>query len=166
MGMEINVRLGTIIVMSINFIVMLAVLIRLLYRPIQGILEQRRQKIITELNNAKQAQEDAERLRHQAQIVLEEAHVEAYETVEKAKNEAERLREELITEARNEVDHLRQRVQAEIARSKQIARDQLRDEAVNLALQAVTKILGSHMSPELNEELIKGVLKDLEKEAQ
>ncbi|HEY8464693.1 MAG TPA: F0F1 ATP synthase subunit B [Bacillota bacterium] len=163
--MGIEIRFGTLLVMVINFIILLVILIRLLYRPVQGILEQRRQKIISELEQAKQAEEDAQRLRHQAQIVLEEAHVEAYETVEKAKNEAEHFRDQLISEARAEVERLRQRFKGELARSQQAMQNQLKEEAVDLALSAVTKILGNKMSKELNDELIRAVVEEIVKEA-
>jgi F-type H+-transporting ATPase subunit b len=162
--MEIKVHAGTLIAMVFNFIVLMVVLIRLLYRPIQGILEQRRQKIVNDLKEAEDAKENAERLRNQARIVLEEAHVEAYETVEKAKVEAERLREELSSQVSHEVDQMRRQARMEIERSKQIARNELRDEAVNLSLLAVKKILGANMPQGLNKALIQDMLDDIEKE--
>ncbi|HYH02274.1 MAG TPA: F0F1 ATP synthase subunit B [Bacillota bacterium] len=165
MEMEIKVNLGTLIVMVINFIILMVVLIRLLYRPIQGILEQRRQKIAKDLDDAKNTKEKAEQLQHQARIVLEEAHVEAYEIVERSKNEADRLREELFNQVTHEVDQLRRRTQLEIERSKQIARDEARNEAVHLALMAVSKIIGTHMTQDLDATLIRKVLADLDKEA-
>jgi F-type H+-transporting ATPase subunit b len=164
--MDIKANFGTLIAMIFNFIILMVVLIRLLYRPIQGILEQRRQKIINDLSEAESAKENAERLRNQARIVLEEAHVEAYETVEKAKVEADRLREELSSQVSREVDQMRRRASQEIERSKQIARNELRDEAVNMALLAMKKILGANMSQDLNTNLIQGVLDDIEREGQ
>jgi F-type H+-transporting ATPase subunit b len=164
--MEIKVHIGTLIAMIFNFIILMVVLIRLLYRPIQGILEQRRQKIINDLSEAENAKENADRLRNQARIVLEEAHVEAYETVEKAKVEAERLREELSSQVSHEVDQMRRRASQEIERSKQLARNELRDEAVNLALLAVKKILGANMPQDFNTKLIQGVLDDIERKEQ
>jgi F-type H+-transporting ATPase subunit b len=162
---KIKLELGTMIVMVINFGILLAILIRLLYRPIQGLLEQRRQKIIQELEDAKNSKEKAEQLQHQARIVLEEAHVEAYETVEKSKVEAERLREELLKQATQEVDQLRKRINAEIKRSKQAAREEVRNEAVNLALLAMTKILGEHLSKDFDRVMIQETVEGLEKEA-
>jgi F-type H+-transporting ATPase subunit b len=164
MNMDIKVHWGTLIFMILNFIILMVILIRLLYRPIQGILEQRRKKVIKDLDDAASAKENAERLRHQAQIVLEEAHVEAYETVEKAKVEAERLREELYTQVTREVDQMRRRASSEIERSKKIARNELRDEAVNIALLAVKKILGANMPKSVNEMLIQDVLDEIVKE--
>jgi F-type H+-transporting ATPase subunit b len=163
--MKIEVQLGTMVVMIMNFLVLMAVLIRLLYRPIQGMLEQRRQKIVKDLDEAKNTRETADRLQHQARIVLEEAHVEAYETVEKSKIEADRLREELYNQVTREVEQLRSRARDEVERSKQLARDEVREEAVDLALLATTKILGAQMNKNLDMAIIRDVLDDLTKEA-
>jgi len=154
---------GNFLFMLINFIILMLFLVRFLYRPIQGILEQRSKKIAEDLETAEKSRESAERLHHEAKIVLEEAHVEAYEIVERAKNEAERLRDEIINQARQETDQLRQRLQLEIERAKRIARDEIREEAVTMALTAVSKILGNKMSTEINDELIRGVITEIEK---
>lgn len=161
--MEFHFQLGTFIVMMINFIILMLVLVRLLYRPIQGILEQRRQKITEDLEAAQKSKEMSDRLHKEAQIALEEAHVEAYEIVEKARTEAERLREELTTQTRQELDQLRKRVQSELERAKANARNQIREEAVNLALLAVQKLVTKKMSAEFNENLIRIMLDEIEK---
>jgi F-type H+-transporting ATPase subunit b len=162
---KIELQLGTMIMMVINFGILIVILIRLLYRPIQGLLAQRRQKIAQDLEDAKTTKEKAEQLQHQARIVLEEAHVEAYETVEKSKIEAERLREELLKQATQEVDRLRKRAYTEIERSKQMAREDVRNEAVGLALTAVTKILEEHLPKDLDRAMIQQVIEVLEREA-
>ncbi|NLY75299.1 MAG: F0F1 ATP synthase subunit B [Firmicutes bacterium] len=156
---------GTFLAMILNFIILMYVLVRLLYRPIQGILEERRLKISQALSEAEKIKKDAEQLHSDAQKRLEESHIEAYEIVERARNEAERLREELITQARQEADQLRQRAQAEIERAKTIARSELREEAVELALLAVKKVLGKYQTPQLNEAIIRGVLEEMSKGA-
>jgi len=161
--MEIEFHSGTFIAMMINFIILMFVLVRLLYRPIQGILEQRRQKIINDLNEANQSKELAERLYREAQIALEEAHVEAYEIVEKARQEAERLSQELTDQTRRELDQLRKRTIQEIERAKLNAREQMREEAVNLALLAVKKLISSNMSPQINGDLIRRAVDEIAK---
>lgn len=161
--MQIHFNWGTFIFMVINFAILMIVLTRLLYRPIRGILEQRREKIVQDLDDAQKTKDNAERLRREAKIVLEEAHVEAYETVEKARNEAERLREELMAQARLEADQMRQRVHQEIERSKKIAQAELHEEVVNLALLGIQKVIAGNMSKEFDESLIRNILQDIEK---
>lgn len=163
--MEVTFNSGTFLVMMINFIILMYVLVKLLYRPIQGILEERRQKIAQDYAAAEKAKQVAEQLQTEAGKKLEESHVEAYEIIERARSEAERLRDELITQARREADQLRQRSQKEIERAKQIARAELKEEAVELALLSVKKVFEKNKTLELNDALIRGVLEEINKGA-
>lgn len=163
--MEVTFNSGTFLVMMINFIILMYVLVKLLYRPIQGILEERRQKIAQDYADAEKAKQVAEQLQTEARKKLEEAHVEAYEIIERARSEAERLRDELITQARREADQLRQRSQKEIERAKQIARTELKEEAVELALLSVKKVFEKNKTSQLNDALIRGVLEEINKGA-
>jgi F-type H+-transporting ATPase subunit b len=163
--MELKILPGTFIFMLINFTVLMIVLVRLLYRPIQGILEQRKQKISNDLNEAQKSKETWEHKQHEAKTALEKASAEAYEMVEHARVEAEKLREEIINKARQEAEDLRQRNQAEIERAKKAAQAELREGAVTLAISAASKAIGSKMTTEINESLIRGVLSSIEKGA-
>lgn len=163
--MEVQLNSGTFLAMIFNFLILMFVLVRLLYHPIQGILEERRMKIARDLNEAERIKKDAEQLRLESQQKLEESHVEAYEIVERARNEAERLRDELIVQARQEADRLRQRTQQEIDRAKQIARMELKEEAIELAMMAVQKVFEKNKTFQLNDSLIRGVLEEINKGA-
>lgn len=163
--MEVTFNPGTFLVMMINFIILMYVLVKLLYRPVQGILEERRQKVAQDYAEAEKAKQDAERLQEQARKKLEESHVEAYEIIERARSEAERLRDELITQARREAEQLRQRSQKEIERAKQIARSELKEEAVELAMLSVKKVFEKNKTSQLNDALIRGVLEEINKGA-
>lgn len=163
MGVKINS--GTFLAMVFNFLILMFVLVRLLYRPIQGILEERRSKIAHDLDEAEQIKKAAEQLRLESQQKLEESQAEAYDIVERARSEAERLRDELIIQARQEADRLRQRTQQEIERAKQIARVELKEEAIELAMMAVKKVFEKNKTSQLNDALIRGVLEEINKGA-
>ncbi len=163
--MEVKFYSGTFLAMVFNFLILMFVLVRLLYRPIQGILEERRLKIVQDLEEAEQTKKAAEQLRQDSRRKLEESHIEAFEIVERARNEAERLREELITQARQEADQLRQRTQNEIERAKRIARSELKEEAIELAMMAVKKVFEKNQTAQLNQSLIRGVLEEINKGA-
>ena len=156
---------GTFYFMVFNFLVLVVVLVFLLYRPIQGILEQRKQKISNDLTEAQKSKESWEQKQREAKMALERASVEASQMVDNARAEAERLREEIINKARQEAEDLRQRNYAEIERAKKAAQDELRDGAVKLAISAASKAIGNKMTAEINESLIRGVLNSIEKGA-
>jgi F-type H+-transporting ATPase subunit b len=156
---------GTFFFMVFNFLVLMVVLVFLLYRPIQGILEQRKQKIANDLAEAQKSKEIWEQKQRESKIALEKASLEASQMVDNARAEAERVREEIINKARQEAEDLRQRNQAEIERAKRAAREELRDGAVKLAISAASRVIGDKMTVDINESLVRGVLNSIEKGA-
>jgi F-type H+-transporting ATPase subunit b len=160
-----EITFGTFIFMMINFIVLMIFLARFLYRPIQNILEQRKQRISDDLSNAQNSREKWEQMRQEAKVSLEKAQAESFEMVERARNEAEKTREDILNQAHREAEELRSRTQIEIERAKRIARDELREGAVTLALAAATKVIGSKMSRDINDTLIRQALDSIDKGA-
>ncbi len=156
---------GTFFFMVFNFLVLVVVLVFLLYRPIQGILEQRKQKIANDLAEAQKSKEIWEQKQREAKIALEKASLEASQMVDNARAEAEHVREEIINKARQEAEDLRQRNQAEIERAKKAAQEELRDGAVKLAISAASRVIGDKMTVDINESLVRGVLNSIEKGA-
>lgn len=163
--MNIQIEAGTFIAMIFNFLLLMFVLVRFLYRPIRNILRKRAEKIQGDLDSAETAKSEALEARIQARELLESAHKDAYEIVEKARGEAERVREELTAQTRQELDALRQRAQQEIIRAKERAYDQMREDSVELALAVVKKLLSRDLSSEFNEGIIRDIMAEVEKEA-
>ncbi|MCL6589841.1 MAG: F0F1 ATP synthase subunit B [Firmicutes bacterium] len=161
----IEVHSGTFVFMFINFLILMLILVFLLYRPIQGILQKRAQKISDDLDQAQKSRERWEKMQLEAKTALDKAGAQAVEIIERARNEAEKAREEILAKARQEAEDIRQRSLAEIERAKRIAAVELREGVVTLALTAVGKVLGAKMSPDINEALINNTLASIEKEA-
>lgn len=160
-----EITFGTFIFMMINFIVLMIFLVRFLYHPIQDILAKRQTKISEDLSNAQDSRKKWEQMQQEAKMSLEKAQAEAFEMVERARTEAEKMRAEILNQARREAEEIRARSQTEIERAKRIARDELREGAVSLALAAATKVIGSKMSRDINEALVHQALDSIEKGA-
>ncbi len=156
---------GTFLLMGINFLILLVVLTKLLYKPIQGILAERRQKISQDLSEAEKSRQKYGQLSEEAKASLEKARAEALRIVERSRLDAEKVREQILAQARQEADQLREKTQREIEHAKTLARQELRDGTVNLALVATEKLIGDRMSKDINELLVQQVLDQIEKGA-
>ena len=160
-----DITFGTFIFMLVNFIILMIFLVKFLYRPLQSMLAQRQQKISDDLSHAESSKKKWEKMQQEAKMSLEKAQAEAYEMVERARSEAEKTREDILNQARREAEEIRAKTQADIERAKRIARDELREGAVTLAIAAATKVIGSKMSTEINEALVHQTLNSMEKGA-
>lgn len=156
---------GTFIIMLFNFIILVVLLKLILYKPVQEMLEKRRKKISDDLAEAQKSRENYEQLSLEAKTILEKSRAEGFEIVERARNEANKVREEILKKAREEAEQLYERTMAEIERAKRSAREELREGAVSLALAAAQKVIGGKMSSEINETLIQNALEQIGKGA-
>jgi F-type H+-transporting ATPase subunit b len=126
----------------LNFLVLMLILNRFLYKPILNILEDRKRRIRDGEEKVQDLEQRAAQQWEGYQKQLQEAKISA--TVEKERIKGEgleaerRLLEEARTEASRSVEEARRKIQEEVSR----ARDFLKGQANNMALEMAEKILG------------------------
>jgi F-type H+-transporting ATPase subunit b len=145
-----------------TFLVVLFVLGKWAWGPILGALDAREQGIRSSI-------EDAARMRQEAQDALEEnrrqladARRQAQELVAEGREAANRLRRELEEKAREEGDRILERARMEIQRERDLAVEEIRSEAVELALAAASRLLDEKLTEERDRALVKSYLQEIE----
>ncbi|HEM61607.1 MAG TPA: ATP synthase F0 subunit B, partial [Chloroflexi bacterium] len=97
-----GINLGYLISQMVNFLLLLVILWIFLYKPIVRLLDRRREKIKTDLEEAERARSQAEGARQQYEKQLEEAKEERRSILAQAREQAEKMREEVLETARAE----------------------------------------------------------------
>lgn len=158
----IEVRPGLMVWTIICFLIVLVVLKRVAFKPIQEMIDKRRDHI-------EQAVAEADRARAEAQNVLEEHR----KLVEQSKGQGE----EILAEARRIADAQRERVRVEteedrtrrleetrrqIEQATQQALGEIRDEVGRLSLLAAEKITGKSLTDADHQRLIDEALADID----
>ena len=139
--MLLNIEPGLIIWTVITFVLLLIVLRKVAWGPILTALEQREHTIRNSLEEAQRARQEAEQLLAQHQQMLTDANREVGRLLEQGREEAERLRISLTEQAREEAQRLTEAAQREIVREKQLAMQELKNTAADLALAAAGHLL-------------------------
>ena len=152
--MLLNIEPGLIIWTVITFIVLLIVLRKVAWGPILTALEQREHTIRNSLAEAQQARQEAAQLLTQHQQMLSDASREVGRILEQGREEAERLRISLTEQARAEAQRLTEVAQREIVREKQLAMQELKNTAADLALAAAGHLLNTAMTSEDQRRLV------------
>ena len=137
---------GLLIWTIITFVILLALLGKLAWKPLLGALEQRETTIRESLEKAEQARLEAEQLMAQNQQILAEANQQANRIVAQAQEEGQRLREALSEQARQESLRQREETRQDIQREKQLAVQELKQTASELALAATERLLSTVVS--------------------
>jgi F-type H+-transporting ATPase subunit b len=156
---EVNWTLG---VQLISFLLLLAVLSKLLYRPLLGALEGRSAAIQQQLAEAHAAREEAQRELGALDTRLRAAQAEAQTMRERALREAAELRERLSAEARQEAARLLEAAQTEIAQEVRRARAELRAEVGALAVQIAERLVRKSLTDEDHQRLVQEALARIE----
>jgi F-type H+-transporting ATPase subunit b len=134
---------GLLIWTIITFVILVAVLGKLAWKPLLGALEQRETTIRESLEKAEQARSEAEQLMVQNQRILAEANQQANRILAQAQEEGHRLRESLSEQARQDSVRLREETRQELQRERRLAVQELKKTASDLALAATERLLST-----------------------
>jgi F-type H+-transporting ATPase subunit b len=115
----------TVAAQVVNFLILVWLLKRFLYKPILDAIDAREQRIATELADAHAKQTQAESQRDEFQKKNEEFDRQRGELLSKAKDEANVERQRLIDEARQESDALRSKRQEALHREQENLHDEI-----------------------------------------
>jgi len=152
--MLLNIEPGLIIWTVITFVILLIVLRKMAWGPILTALEQRERTIRSALEEVQQARQETEQLLAQRQQMQADANREVARLLEQGREEAERLRVSMTEQAREEAQRLIEIARREIGRERQLAMQELKNTAADLALAAAGRLLNTAMTGEDHRRLV------------
>lgn len=150
--MEVN--LNIMIPAIINFIILLALLKHFFFSKIEAIIDEREALINEQLDNAEEEENRARILAVENKRVLKQAKEEGNKIIERKKDKAKKVYEEITKEAQDEAKLILDRAKVEVKREKEKAESQIKDEVISLALDLSQKILEQNISQEKNSQMI------------
>jgi F-type H+-transporting ATPase subunit b len=145
----------SLLIQLLNFLLLLLVLYRFLYRPLVAALDGRSAAIKQQLAEAEAAREEAKRQLAELEGRLRAAQAEAQATRERVLREAAELRERLTAEARQEAARLVETAQTEIAHATRQARTELRAEVGALAIEVAEHLIRRNLRDEDHQRLVR-----------
>lgn len=153
----------SLIVQAINFLLLLAILYKLLYRPFLAKLEERSLAIKKSLDDARAAQSEAERQREEHRVKIRSAHAEAQAIREAALKEAAEEQRRLTEAARQEATRIVEAARAEINRDVRSAREELRREVGELAVSVAERLIRKSLQDEDHRRIVQEAVNRLER---
>src|SRR5919106_7099600 len=121
-----GVDLPKLIFQVINFLLLLYLLNRFLFKRVFALLDERQSKIAKGLEDAEAAARDRELARAEREAALDEARKEAQAMIARATKIAEDSRTEIVAEARTQAEKVTERARQEINAEKERAMAELR----------------------------------------
>lgn len=156
-----GVDLPKLLFQVFNFLLLLYLLNRFLFKPVLKLLDERESRIRKGLEDAEAAARDRELARAEREAALDEARKEAQAMVARANKIAEDSRAEILAEAKAQADKVTARAREEITAEKDKAMAELRATVADLALQAAGRLVRSEMDTPTQRRLVEDFLKEV-----
>ena len=160
-GTPFDINPGVSIWTLVVFGILLFVLAKTAWPAILKAVEEREQRIQTQLDEAAKANAEAQRLLAVYQQQIAAARGEAQSMVAAARHAGEKLREELVAKGRAEQEELLVRARREIGLERDKAVAELRREAVELSIAAASKVIERNLDNETDRRLVQDYLDSL-----
>lgn len=157
--------LQQIVSQALSFLLLLWVLRRFAWRPLLGILDQRRGRIERDLQEAAERKAEMARLQEEYAQRLARIEEEARSKIQQAILEGKRIATDIQEQAREQGATLLTKSKEAVALELAKARVVLRDQIAAMTMDAVERILRQKIDAKTDQQLIGAVLDELEREA-
>jgi len=158
----------TVSAQVVNFLILVWLLKRFVYKPILHAVDAREKRIAKELADADTKKTEAEKEREKFQKKNEAFDQQRDELLSKAKDEAKAERQRLLDEARQAADALRAKRQDALKREQQSLNDEItrrtREEVLAIARKTLTDLAGTSLEERMSEVFTRR-LRELNNEA-
>lgn len=144
----------TFIIQIINLFIQVFLIKKFLFKPINDILQKRKELADKEIREAREAQDAANSLRTQYEDSLTNAHAEAARIVSDAQKEAETKAETIVRDAEQQANSLKAKASADIEQEKKKAINEAKDEIGSLAMEIAGKVVEKEINEADHKKLI------------
>ena len=158
---EIN---ATIIAQILNFLILVAILRAVAYKPVARLLQQRSDKIRNTLDKAEADRKEAEQVLARYKAQLSDAQKKAQDIIQKANVTARQEHDAAVEETRREIERMKQAAQVEIESERNRAFAEMKSQIVSLSLAAAGKVVAKNLDTKENDKLVNDFINGLDKD--
>lgn len=160
---KLGINLGLLVSQIINFTLLVVLLSMLLYKPIQRMLRERRDRIAKSMADVDEARAAAARAQQDYDMRIADAQRKAQEIIGQAAQAGEKVRAEIEAGARHEAEAIRQKAHEEAAAEKARVLSEVQNQIATLSMTATEKVLGKAVDAKAQRELVDQVLAEMGK---
>ncbi|MBO0476314.1 F0F1 ATP synthase subunit B [Vagococcus sp. DIV0080] len=153
--------LSTILFVSVSFLILLLALKKFAWGPVVNMMEERENKIASDIDNAEKSRLDAEKLGKQREMELKQSRTEAQGIIAQAKETAENNAHAILLDAEEHATRIKKQAQEDLRIERERMIDEAKKEVANLSVEIASKILKKELSASTHQELIQSSIEKL-----
>lgn len=157
----ISVNIWSVLISIANLLIMFLILKKLLYKPLQKVLDARRAAVDKVYADADEAKAAALADKAEWETRVQGANAEAERIVKAAEASGERREEEIVGEATRKAEGILRRAQAEAELERRKADEEIRREIVDVSSVLAEKMLAREIREEDHRELIDSFINEV-----
>ena len=154
-------NITNLITTVVGFLIFVWVLAKFAWGPILDLLDKRRDTIRDDYAAAEKNLSDAEALKGDFELKLQDIKVIEREKVQEAVNKGEQLADGIVAKANDQAGQKVAKAEQDIEIESQKAQIELRDSVVSVALGAAEKVIGERLDDDLHRKLIQDYINGL-----
>jgi len=158
-----DVNLVLSVATVVVFLLFAFVLTRFGWKPLLDMIEERERTIRRSVDDAHQANTQAQALLIQHKETLREAGQQREDMLKQAFADADQARQTLLAQAKVDSERLLEKAKEQIQREKQLALQEIRGEIAELAIGAASKIVESSLTEDAQRKLVDEFIEGLPK---
>lgn len=147
-------NLATVIIQLLSTGVLLLLFKKFLWIPVQQYFQKRADFIESQIEDAKTSQEKAKQLMLESEEQARQSAKEYYDIIARAKDDALRVRDTMIAKAKEEAARKIEQAERQIEVEKQQAREEMKKEMVDIAIEAATRVMSKEMNSKENQQMV------------
>lgn len=158
---EFGVQPLLLIAQVVNFLVLLWILNKVLYKPILKVLDERKQKIADSLKNAEQIEKKLAQTEEDRENKLEEAAKEAKKIIDDATKSATEIISEAHQKASSDIEDMMQKGKEGIKLEREQMHQEMREEMAEIVITALEKVTGKVISDKDQKKMVEDTVRKM-----
>ena len=150
-----------LIAQAVNFLILLYLLQRFLYKPILKVLEERRAKVAKSLADADEIEKRKAQTEEDRERELAKALKEATQIIEDAKKSATKIIDDAHQKAHKDIESMIQKGRQDIQTEREKMRTEIRQEISRLVVAGLKTVTGKVLTKKDQENILKQSIKEI-----
>lgn len=154
--MELDIQ--QILTQIVAFLIMVWILKKFAWKPLLNLMDERKKLIQSEFDSIKEQKEEVDQMKHAYQAKLDAADAEGRAKIQAAVVKGREAAQQIEKEARQRASAILNRSQEEVEQEISLAKNQLKNDMVNMSLLATEKLIQESLDPKKHQKLIEEAL--------
>ncbi len=133
----------------------------MLFKPTRELLRKRQERIMADLDTAKQDKDEALALKSEYEAKMADAQKDADEVLSVARQKALKNEEQIISQAKEEATNIIRQAKNEAQLEKQKAADEVKTQIIDVASLMAGKVVAASIDTNIQESLVEETLKEV-----